>query len=110
MLFNSNILHVIVYGSVSINASEIPIKTIKESLSPPIVTENTMENKKVPLVIAHRGASGMYPEHTKLAYRYIEVFYANICKIMHSKLHFIYIYIYILHRIDWVQFFFSGKL
>ena len=23
-----------------------------------------------PIIIGHRGASGMYPEHTKLAYRY----------------------------------------
>ena len=24
-----------------------------------------------PLILAHRGASGMYPEHTALAYRYV---------------------------------------
>ena len=25
-----------------------------------------------PLILAHRGASGMFPEHTALAYRYVE--------------------------------------
>ena len=27
--------------------------------------------KNAPLVIGHRGACGMYPEHTALAYRYL---------------------------------------
>ena len=31
---------------------------------------HTKGMNKRPLIIGHRGASGMYPEHTALAYRY----------------------------------------
>ena len=33
--------------------------------------ERINNSKARPLIIGHRGASGMYPEHTALAYRYL---------------------------------------
>ena len=40
----------------------------------PVVSQEAMDvgNRLQydPIIIGHRGASGMYPEHTKLAYRY----------------------------------------
>ena len=33
--------------------------------------EQSKHSKNRPLVIGHRGACGMYPEHTALAYRYL---------------------------------------
>jgi glycerophosphoryl diester phosphodiesterase len=34
--------------------------------------------KKRPLIVGHRGAAGMYPEHTALSYRYNEKFKSHI--------------------------------
>ena len=40
-----------------------------KGLPSPVITNNKIQNQYKPIIIAHRGASGMYPEHTKLAYR-----------------------------------------
>ena len=34
-------------------------------------SERNKNSNPRPLIIGHRGASGMYPEHTALAYRYL---------------------------------------
>ena len=34
----------------------------------------TTKPTTMPLIIGHRGASGMYPEHTALAYRYTKLY------------------------------------
>ena len=44
-------------------------KIEERGLPSPVITNNQIQNQYRPIIIAHRGASGMYPEHTKLAYR-----------------------------------------
>ena len=43
--------------------------SVNRQLPSPVVSESSIHDKIRPIIIAHRGASGMYPEHTKLAYR-----------------------------------------
>ena len=42
--------------------------------------EQSKHSKNRPLVIGHRGACGMYPEHTALAYRYILILRQKISR------------------------------
>ena len=43
--------------------------SVNRQLPSPAVSEGAIQGRIRPIIIAHRGASGMYPEHTKLAYR-----------------------------------------
>ena len=40
-----------------------------KNLPSPVIENSNQQAQINPIIIAHRGASGMYPEHTKLAYR-----------------------------------------
>ena len=41
----------------------------KKNVPSPVIENSNQQVQINPIIIAHRGASGMYPEHTKLAYR-----------------------------------------
>ena len=41
----------------------------KKNVPSPVIENSNQQAQINPIIIAHRGASGMYPEHTKLAYR-----------------------------------------
>ena len=66
MAMNFCVLFLILYFDGIANSMPADEKT----LPCPVLQNNYLQNKKSPIIIAHRGASGMYPEHTKLAYRY----------------------------------------
>ena len=75
-LFKAKMLSYVIVLSVIFGA-QLPMafaKSTRESthgdeISSPIVKENVKWERATPLVIGHRGASGMYPEHTKLSYK-----------------------------------------
>ena len=50
-------------------ARSVRKSTHGDEIPPPIINQNIKWEKATPIVIGHRGASGMYPEHTKLAYK-----------------------------------------
>ena len=54
---------------VAMKSSGSSIKTMEDSLPVPVVKKYEKGEQRKPVIIAHRGASGMYPEYTKLAYR-----------------------------------------
>ena len=45
------------------------IEADDKNLPSPVIENSNQQVQTNPIIIAHRGASGMYPEHTKLAYR-----------------------------------------
>jgi len=48
---------------------ENSIEADRKNLPSPVIENSNQKVQINPIIIAHRGASGMYPEHTKLAYR-----------------------------------------
>ena len=48
---------------------ENSIDANNKNVPSPVIENSNQQAQINPIIIAHRGASGMYPEHTKLAYR-----------------------------------------
>ena len=48
---------------------ENSIDANNKNVPSPVIENSNQQVQINPIIIAHRGASGMYPEHTKLAYR-----------------------------------------
>lgn len=69
MVLKRNTLWVYICQIIISPCLKLSIYGAEDHLSPPVIRKNTKQNNKAPLIIAHRGARGMYPEHTKLAYR-----------------------------------------
>lgn len=64
------VVNIIFLQIFALNNSESSLFTSVKSLPSPVVKDNGSGKLTKPTIIAHRGASGMFPEHTKLAYRY----------------------------------------
>ena len=79
MILKLFLLHLIILKLFAINSSESSLYTEENSLPAPTVKGNKEGKQLKPVIIAHRGASGMYPEHTKLAYRYTKNTKCLIC-------------------------------
>ena len=75
MIANTIVLFIVLF----INGVE---NSVNRQLPSPVVSESAINDKIRPIIIAHRGASGMYPEHTKLAYRYNFDFFCYIFSIL----------------------------
>ena len=68
---------ILIFATANLEFSNV-LGEISETKNDNVVSQESMgvgnRMQYDPIIIGHRGASGMYPEHTKLAYRYLYLY------------------------------------